>query len=184
MHFLLFFLGDKKAAGAGALAAPDLRGQGDWIPRAKQCGWRAPPARGVDRTVKPPPKKKTDKPNPHYRHLIHELWGNPQNSWRSSTLFLFFFVVVHMFSIHLLQPCRSQVPRSGPARAPAKPGKHVSHIRTHEHTRTHPTTMKTCKSKTSRQQSMNQPCLYTTSPPSSEKGGTHTKQRQKCKPHT
>ena len=54
-------------------------------------GWHAPPARGVARTGKPPPQKKIDKPNRHYRHLIHELWGNPQNSWRSSTLFLFFF---------------------------------------------------------------------------------------------
>ena len=40
-------------------------------------------------------------------------------------------VVDHTSSIHLLQPHRSQVLRSGPARAPAKPGKHVSYIRTH-----------------------------------------------------
>ena len=36
---------------------------------------------------------KIDKPNQHYLHLIHELWGNPQNSWRTSTLFLFFFLL-------------------------------------------------------------------------------------------
>ena len=65
-------------------------------------GWHAPPARGVATTGKPPPKKKIDKPNEHYRHLIHELWGNPQNSWRSSTLFLFFLL---LFTCHPFTFC-------------------------------------------------------------------------------
>ena len=70
---------------------------------------------------------------------------------RFHLLFACSFIHLSFLLLHLLQPCRSQVLRSGPARAPAKPGNHISCIRTHEHTRTHPTTMKTHESKMSRQ---------------------------------
>ena len=100
-------------------------------------GWHAPPARGVARTGNPPPKKKMDKPNRHYRHLIHELWGNPQNSWRSSTLFFCFFCccshVIHSpFATSQVTGASGQ-----PARAPATPGTLVvrhPHPLTHTHT--------------------------------------------------
>ena len=54
----------------------------------------APSARGVATTGDTPAReKKTDKPNAHSRHLIQDLWGNPQKSRKHSTLFVitFFF---------------------------------------------------------------------------------------------
>ena len=45
---------------------------------------------------------------------------------RFHLLFACSFIHSSFLLLHLLQPCRSQVLRSGPARAPAKPGNHVS----------------------------------------------------------
>ena len=50
---------------------------------------------------------------------------------RFHLLFACSFIHLSFLLLHLLQPYRSQVLRSGPARAPAKPGNHVSCIRTH-----------------------------------------------------
>jgi len=53
---------------------------------------------------------------------------------RFHLLFACSFIHLSFLLLHLLQPYRSQVLRSGPARAPAKPGNHVSCIRTHTDT--------------------------------------------------
>ena len=62
----------------------------EWLIAADR--WRCPPLHARAARAGPPQGGQSIVNN-NYRHLIHELWGNPQNSWRSSTLFLFCFLL-------------------------------------------------------------------------------------------